>query len=73
MQGLKEIFELVKKRNFIEKYTAIHPGNGIQNRISGRGSNDRDKRVQCTEEEMKLIKAGLKSFIEDLQKAEAKL
>ena len=69
MQNIKEVFELVGKRKFIETYTTLNPDSGVQNRMSGKGTNAKDKRTEPKPEEMVQIKAGLKKLAADLKKA----
>lgn len=73
MQNLKELFDLIGKRKFIENYTTINPTGGIQSRISGKGTNEKDKKTEPSEAETAEIKAGLQEMVKDMNQVIEKL
>lgn len=63
--NLKQFLEFVKQQKFIEHYAGINYRSGISHRLSGNGTNAKDKKKELTEEDKTAIKAGLKQFIND--------
>jgi hypothetical protein len=63
MEELKNLFEFLGKRKFIETFSTLDADGGIQNRISGKGTNPRDKKTQPSPEEVVELKKAWKAFV----------
>lgn len=68
MNTIQEIFDFVKFKPFLEKYTDINPDGGIRHRKTGNGTNQASKNKEFTEDDRKVLKAGLQKLVKDINK-----
>ncbi len=73
MHNLKDLFEYIGKRKFLQNYTDIPSENGIQGRLNGKGTSPKSKKTQPTPEELSKIKAGLQKMVKDMNKVIEKI
>lgn len=64
MKNIKDLFEVLKARKFLEGFTDININGGVRHRLAGRGTNEKDKVNELRDDERAEIKKGWKKFVE---------
>jgi hypothetical protein len=73
MENLQDVFGFIKLIKLLNSYTKVNPNGGIRHRISGNGTNETDKNKSLTDKDKAVLKEGLQTFINDVQKVIDKL
>ncbi|HTD99650.1 MAG TPA: 5-(carboxyamino)imidazole ribonucleotide mutase [Mucilaginibacter sp.] len=66
MNPFEKIFDLFNVKYFLKNYAQLNPNGGIRHRITGKGTNTKDKKLGLTEEDNKAIINGLKIVANEL-------
>jgi hypothetical protein len=66
--GFKKIFDVIKRKEFLEHFTNIKPSGGFNHRYSGKGTNQSDQKNKIlTDDDKREIRLGVKKLIPYLQ------